>query len=147
MPPGVRFFHAGGPGVIADQTGQHLFRLIPADVIQRLKSLVGEVRRMAGVDIAVIGDGGEEHVGHLLVVCAGAHRRDDAAFGPFGIAHLDELAEPALERGEIGAAVFRQRADQEARRLTVGIARDSGQTVIEGARAIFGVQVGQQIHA
>jgi len=91
--------------------------------------------------VAVVRVGGEEHVGHPDVIGYGAHRRDDAALGPFGVAHLDEPAEPALERGRVRRP-GRERADDEPRRLLGAIARDGGKPVVEGARAVLRGEVG-----
>ena len=42
--------------------------MLPADDVERLERLVGEVERMADLDVAVVGGGREQHVGHLAVV-------------------------------------------------------------------------------
>jgi hypothetical protein len=47
---------------------------------------------MATIDIAIIGDSCEEHIGHLLRRSASPDRRDDAAFGSLVVAHVDKLA-------------------------------------------------------
>ena len=77
---------------------------VPADDVERLERLVREVEDVAGADVAVVGRRGEEHVRELPVVGARAHGRDDAALGALRVAHLDELAEPALEHGDVGLA-------------------------------------------
>ena len=70
--------------------------MFPAGNIECFEGLVGKIGGVSHVDIAVVGDGGKEHIGHLPVIGPGADGRDDAALGAFGIAHLDKLAEPAF---------------------------------------------------
>ena len=87
--------------------------MLPAGDVERLERLVGEVGRVADLDVAVVGDRREQHVGHLGAGGARAHGRDHAALGALVVAHLDELAEPALERRQVGADIG-QRVDHES---------------------------------
>ena len=76
--------------------------------------------------------GGEEHVGHLQMIGSRAHRRNDAALGSFGVAHLNEPAEPELERCQVGR-LTRERPDKEPWRLSGAVARDGRKPMVEGA--------------
>jgi hypothetical protein len=66
------------------------------------------------IEVAMVCGGGEEHVSHLDVIGPGAHRRDDAALGTFGIAHLHKPAKPELERGQVRRS-GPQRTDNKSR--------------------------------
>ena len=71
-------------------------------MVQRFEGLVREIEPMPRVDVAVIGRRGQQHVGHLPRIGPGADRRNDAPFGPFGIADVDKLPKPAFQRRQIG---------------------------------------------
>jgi len=143
--PGVGFFHALGAGVGRDQAGQDRLRVLPAGDVQGLEGFVGKVQDVPGGQVAVVGGGGEEHVGHLAAAGPGADGRGQAALRAFGVAHLHELAEPAAQRGDVRVQAG-QRAHREARRATGRIAGDGRQPVIQGARAVVMVQAGQDVH-
>jgi hypothetical protein len=93
------------------------------------------------VQVAVVRGGGEQHVGHLQMIGSRAHRRDYAALGPFGVAHLDEPAEPELERCQVRRPT-RERPDDEPRRLSGAVARDGRKPVVDGAWTVLGGKVG-----
>jgi len=116
----------------------------PSGDIERFEGLVGEVQDVPDIQVAVVRGSSEEHVGHLDMVGSRTHRRDDAALGPFGVAHLDEPAEPEFERGQISRP-GRERTYEEARRLSGRVARDGRKPVVEGARAVLGSQVRQEV--
>ena len=92
----------------------------------------------------MIGGGREQHVGHLAVVGAAAHRRDDAALGPIRVAHLDEPPEPALERREVGLQPG-ERLQLEPRRLAGRVGRDVRQPMEESAGMVVRAEMGQEI--
>ena len=108
-------FHAPGTRVAGDQTGEDRFGVLPPRVVEGLERLVGEVRHVAGLEVAVVGGRREEEVGRLPAVGTAAEGRYEAAFGPFGVPHLDEPAKPAPEREEVGRGI-RKWLHREARR-------------------------------
>ena len=134
--PGVRLLHAAGVGVAGRQAGQHRLGHLPAGQVQRLKGLVGEVSDVPDLHVAVIGGGGKEHVGHLPAIGAGPHGRDDAALGALGVAHLDKVAEPALERRQIGRRPRAGAGPGSAAAVPSRVARHGREAVVEGARPV-----------
>ena len=79
--------------------------MLPPGVVEGLERLVGEVRHVAGLEVAVVGGRREEEVGRLAVIGTAAEGRDEAALGPLGVPHLDEPAKPAPEREEVGRTI------------------------------------------
>jgi len=67
IPPRVRLLHPFGAGELRRQRGEHRLRGLPPSDVERLERLVDEVERVAAVEIAVVGRGGEEHVGELAL--------------------------------------------------------------------------------
>src|SRR5690606_2199417 len=59
--PRIGLLHATGAGIARDQACQDQGCLVPADNVKGLERFVGKVERMAGIDVAVVGGGGEEH--------------------------------------------------------------------------------------
>ena len=62
---------------------------------------------------------------------------------PSRVAHLDEAAEPAPQRGQVGRR-RRQRLDGEARRRAGAVARHGGQAMVERARPVLGARRGSR---
>ena len=127
--PARQLFHALGPDHAGYQRRQDGRRLLPADVVEQLEGLVGEVERVALVQIEVVGAGGEDH---RRDVCLGEAEADGGAQGALGGvfgAAVDEAAEPvdiALGPRLLGL----QWLQVEARRLVLGRARDVDDAVI-----------------
>ena len=145
MAPGVRFLHAVGLGVLRRERGEHALGEIAvrANGVQRLERLVREVEYVAGADVAMVGRSREQHPRELPVVRPRAHCGDDAALGTVGVAHLDELPEPAGEDVDVGL-VTGQRPDGEPRRHAVGVGGDCGQPMVQRVRAV--VRIEQREH-
>ncbi|HEY6420844.1 MAG TPA: hypothetical protein VIX59_17755 [Candidatus Binataceae bacterium] len=114
-------------------------------MVERLERFVSEVDDVPDGQVAMVGRGGEQHVGDLARLAAGAHRRHDAALGAFGVAHLHELAEPSFQGGAVGARL-RQGAHLEARWVAVSVVGDRGKSVEQCAGAIFRRERRQQVH-
>ena len=88
--PGVALLHALGGRQLRRQRREHRLGLLPAGQVERLQRLVGEVEHVADLEVAVVGAGGEQHVGELLGRGARPHGRDQRPLGALGVAHLDE---------------------------------------------------------
>lgn len=123
--PGVRLLHPLRGCEAVGQARKHGLGQIPPGNVQRLERLVGEVQHVTGLEVAVIGCGGKEHVGELSMVGSRSHGRDDAAFGSFRIPDLDELAKPALDSEEVRSGL-RERAQPEAGRFTLAVGGNRG---------------------
>ena len=143
--PGVGFLHAAGVGVAAGEGADDRLGEVPAGDVEGFEGLVGEVEHVAAGQVAVVGGGGEEHVGDGGLVDSGLNGREQAAFGAGGVAHVDEAPEPALEGGRVGGGVG-QGADFELGRRSGGVAGYVRQPVEEGARVLLRRQVGEQVH-
>ncbi len=112
--PGVRLLHPLGEGELRRERREHRLGPLPAGGVEGLERLVHEVERVAAVQVAVIGGGREEHVRELRLRRARPHRGHERPLGAFGVAHLDEAAEPAREAR--GLDLFAgQRLQREAR--------------------------------
>ena len=71
--------------------------MVPADVVQQFESFVGEVHRMPGVQVDVIGGGGEHHISDGCHGKPQSYRRVQAPLRAVVVPHLDKVAEPVLE--------------------------------------------------
>ena len=145
MAPGVGLLHAAGHGIAADEAGQHQRGVVPVGGVERFQGLVGKVKRVAGVDIPVVGDGSKEHVGNGGRRGAALHGRDNTALGALGITHLDKLAEPTLERLRIRRPA-RERPHREAGWAAGGVTGYGRQSLVERPRPVFGVEQGRHVH-
>src|SRR3990172_6436327 len=65
MPPGVRFLHPIRRRIVQDQAGQNGFGMRPADRVQGLKGLVGEVQHVSGAQVPMVGGRRKEEIGDL----------------------------------------------------------------------------------
>ena len=124
--PGVRLLHARRRW---RRTGARLVRTASAcsqpTRSSGLERLVDEVERVAAVEVAVVGAAAKSMSASSAGVGAGARSRsDERALGPSRVAHLDELAEPGVERGPVGTSAVGSGSSGEARRLPVAVARD-----------------------
>jgi len=144
-PPGVRLLHALRVGVSPRQRREHALGEIPAGDVERLQRLVGEVEHVTAGQVAMVGRGGEEHVGQRLRLKARPHGGEQAAFGAGGVADLDRTPEPAVERGGIGRSV-RQRSGGESRRGAGAVAGHVREPVKQRAGVRVARQAGQQVH-
>ena len=142
--PGVGLLHPLGERELRRQRGQHRLGPLPARGVERLQGLVDEVERVPAVQVAVVGGGGEEHVGELLRRGAGANGRDDRPLRAVGVAHLDEAAEPAAQPFRIHLA--RQRVERKPRRLHRRVGGDVRQTVVEGGGPLRPVEPRHEVH-
>src|SRR5262249_45016301 len=117
---------------------------LPTGEVKRLKGFVGEVEGVANGDIAVVGGGGEKHIGQIHLAHPGAHSADQRALAAFVVADGKKLAEPTFEGGNVRRGA-RERLEDKARRRASGVARDGVETVVEGARAIVGVKAREEV--
>ena len=143
--PGVGLLHPLGAGQLGGQRGEHRLGAAPACGVERLQRLVHEVQRVAAVQVAVVGGGGEQHVGERRRPGAAADRRDERPLGPLGVADVDEVAEPG------GQPVLRgrragERVEREAGRLRGGVGGHVGEPMVERRRPLRRIQPGQQVH-
>ena len=79
------------------EAGEHLARVLPADVVEQLERLVAEVEDVAGVQIDPVRGRGEDHVGYLAGGYAEVDRCAETPLGALVVTDLDEAAEPSLE--------------------------------------------------
>src|SRR5262245_13837522 len=113
----------------------------PAGVIEGFERLVGEIKNVADLDIAMISSSGKEHIRKLLGTGPSARRRHKTTLGPFRIAHLDELPEPALKRRRVRYGTW-QRLHAEARRHPGAIAGHRCEAMIRRPRPVARIQEG-----
>ena len=99
MAPAGALLHASRAGQAGNDRGENLFGVLPADVVEQLEGLVGEVESMARIEEEVVRAGGEDHLGDggrgKAEVDGGAER----AFGRLRGARLDEAPEPLQVAG------------------------------------------------
>ena len=129
----------------ATQRRQRRLGVLPAGEVERLERLVGEIERVADLDVAMVGDRREQHVGH-----ARAWRRPRTAettqrSAPSSSRTSMNRRNQRLSAAEVGAG-RRQRVDREARRRAGRLDGHVGEAVVERARPVVGFQVRQQVH-
>ena len=109
--------------------------VVPAEVVEHLERLVGEVDRVAAVDEDVVGDRREHHVGD-----GGRRRRvgDGRGQGPLGGVGRAGLDEAPVPRGEpLGRArCCAERQQREPRWAAARVARHERQPVHERERPV-----------
>ena len=144
IPPRVRLLHPFGAGELRRQRREHNTCTFPAGDIERFERLIHEIERVPAVEVAVIGRGREEHVSELLRRGTYLRCSDDRALRSLGVAHLDEVAEPACELR--GVSRTGERVEPEMGRLSGGVGRDVGQSVMERCGTVRRVKLGQKVH-
>ena len=118
--------------------------MLPADVIEQLESLVAEVEDVACVQIDPVRRRGEHHVGYLAGGNAEVDGSAETALGALVVTDLDEASEPSLE--DLGAGLSRgQRIDEEAGRTSGALGGHLSDALVEGERAVFGVQMREDV--
>ena len=138
VPPRVRLLHPLGDGELRRQRREHRLGALPAGDVERLERLVDEVERVAAVEVAVVGRGGEEHVGELVRRRAAADGGDERALRALGVAHLDEAAEPAREPRRAPALGPGSGSSGKRGGSTGRVGGDVGEPVVERRGAVAG---------
>ena len=127
-----------------DEAGQNLLGHFPAQMVQQLEGLAGEVDDVPRVDVDMVGGGGEDHLGDVVAGEAEPDGGHEAAFSALVVADVDEVAEPALE--DLGAGLAGgQRVDLESWSLASALAGDVAQALVQGARTVVVVELGQDV--
>ena len=142
--PAGALLHAARAREAGDDGGEDLLGVLPADVVEQLEGLVGEVEGVAGIEEEVVGAGGEDHLGDggggQVEVDGGAQ----GAFGGLRGARLDEAAEPlqvAVRVAQLGL----QRGEVEVGWLVRSRAGDVDRAVEDGEGAVLLVEDGEDV--
>src|SRR3972149_10266449 len=77
-----------------NQRDEYLLGVFPADMVEQLEGLVGEIQRVSFVQEQVVCAAGEDHLGDRLLWQSDAYRRAQRSLRSILGAHLDEAAEP-----------------------------------------------------
>ena len=108
MPPGVLFFAAAGGHQLVNNRRQHVFRMLPADQVQQLERLVGEVEQVPSPGVEAVGGGGEDQVGQFGRRCAVVDSGPQCALGAVAVPNERPIAEPALQGRKIEGGRFQR---------------------------------------
>ncbi len=143
--PRVRLLHPLGARELRGERGEHRLGAVPAGHVERLERLVHEVERVAAVEVAVVGGGGEEHVCERARRRACPDRGHQRALRALGVADLDEAAEPECEALRVRRAAW-ERVERETRRLRRRVGGDVGDAVVEGSSAVAWIEPRREVH-
>jgi hypothetical protein len=98
---------------------------------------------MAAVSKHAVGLGREQEVGQGVLWCASRDRRKQGALGPVAVAYSTPVAQPPLERRDLGRR--RDRGAVAPRRLVLAVARDAAQPMKQSEVGVLGRKERQKV--
>ena len=93
---------------LADHARQHIGRMLPADDVETLESLVDEIERVPAIGVGAVRLGRKEEICECSRRGAAHNGRQHGSFGRIPVPHGHPAPQPALEGGEVGPTCQRR---------------------------------------